>query len=235
MLTWYYLSLALLRAFLLAGEWILLWVTRLVQVRSLMRLADSSWMSALGPGGTLWLLAPMLWLRRLPVESRIGGSRLIFRSLLSFVFLSRLRWYVVLGSLSLFGLLAGLIRLIGPHPLPLRLFRIFGTSAGRSLGVFLLVLSWLVGPLLMEMGEMSFGTSAGAEAGLLRAYHRAGGPVASGFQAFVGRGTLRIRRRRLGSGAVGSGAASKLYLVSQGDEVGVASAEYFVNSFPQAG
>ena len=61
------LSLALPRAFPLARFLILLWLTRLVQERTLMRLAHSSWMSALGLGGTLWLLAPMLWLRRLPV------------------------------------------------------------------------------------------------------------------------------------------------------------------------
>ena len=48
-----------------------------------------------------------------------------------FAVVSGLRRYLVLGSLSLFGLLAGLILLIGLLPLPLRLFRIFGTSTGR--------------------------------------------------------------------------------------------------------
>ena len=43
----------------------------------------------------------------------------------------------------------------------------------------------------------------GAEAGLFRACCRTGGPVASGIQAFLGRGQLRVRRRRLGSRAVG--------------------------------
>ena len=64
-------------------------------------------MSALGPGGTLW--SPMLWLLRLPVRSRIGGSRLTSSSSLSLV--SGLLRYLVQGSLSLFGLLAGLMLL----------------------------------------------------------------------------------------------------------------------------
>ena len=42
-----------------------------------------------------------------------------------------------------------------------------------------------------------------AEAGLLRAYTLAGGPIAAGNSAFLGRGFLRIRRRRLGGKAVG--------------------------------
>ena len=40
--------------------------------------------------------------------------------------------------------------------------------------------------------------SAGAEEGLFRAYCRAGGPVAGGAQRYLGRGRLRVRRRRLG-------------------------------------
>ena len=69
-----------------------------------------------------------------------------------------------------------------------------------------------------------------AEAGLLRAYQRAGGPVTSGLQAFIGLGTLHIRRRRLGGRAVGESGSSKLYRVSQGDEVDVSAARCFVNS-----
>ena len=45
--------------------------------------------------------------------------------------------------------------------------------------------------------------SAGAEAGLLRAHHRSGGPVASGIQAFLGRGWLRIRTRHFKDGVQG--------------------------------
>ena len=46
-------------------------------------------------------------------------------------------------------------------------------------------------------------------------------------------GALRIRRRRLGGRSVGGGVgsgASRLYRVSQGDEVDVESAQFFVNS-----
>ena len=72
--------------------------------------------------------------------------------------------------------------------------------------------------------------SVGAEAGLFRAYRRASGLVTSGIHDFLGQGTLHVRRRRLGGGTVGGGAASKLYRVSQGDDVDVESAQYFVNS-----
>ena len=42
------------------------------------------------------------------------------------------------------------------------------------------------------------------EEGLFRAYSRAGGPTVAGSSAFLGRGLLRIRSRRLGGRAVGS-------------------------------
>ena len=45
--------------------------------------------------------------------------------------------------------------------------------------------------------------SSKAEAGLFRAYSQAGGPTAAGSSAFLGRGLLRIRSRRLGGKAVG--------------------------------
>ena len=85
-----------------------------------MRHEGLSWMSALGPGGTLWLLAPMFWLLRLPVRSRIGGSRLTSLSLLRLVSVSGLLRYLVLGSLNRFFLLARLILLIGLLPPPPR-------------------------------------------------------------------------------------------------------------------
>ena len=68
------------------------------------------------------------------------------------------------------------------------------------------------------------------ELGLFRAYSKAGGPTHAGSSAFLGRGLLRIRSRRLGGRAVGGRGSSKLYRVSQGDEVGVHCAQYFVNS-----
>ena len=51
---------------------------------------------------------------------------------------------------------------------------------------------------------MIFGLwSRNAEAGLFRAYSKARGPTEAGSSAFLGRGLLRIRNRRLGGIAVG--------------------------------
>ena len=59
---------------------------------------------------------------------------------------------------------------------------------------------------------------------------KAGGPPEAGSSAFLGRGLLRIRSRRLGGRAVGGRGSSKLCRVSQGDEVDVHCAQYFVHS-----
>ena len=72
--------------------------------------------------------------------------------------------------------------------------------------------------------------SKNTEAGLFRAYAPAGGPTAAGSSAFLGRDLLRIRSRRLGGRAVGSRGSSTLYRASQGDEVDVHCAQFFVNS-----
>ena len=61
--------------------------------------------------------------------------------------------------------------------------------------------------------------SKNAEAGLFRAYALAGGPIAAGSSAFLGRGLLRIRSRRLGGRAAGGMGSSRLYRISQGDEL----------------
>ena len=74
-------------------------------------------------------------------------------------------------------------------------------------------------------------SSSGAELGLFRAYFKGGGPTEAGSSAFLGRGLLRIRSRRLGGRAVGGRGSSRLYRVSQGDEVDVHCAQYFVNSY----
>ena len=58
--------------------------------------------------------------------------------------------------------------------------------------------------------------STSAEAGLFRACCRAGGPIAAGSPAFLGRGLLRNRSRCLG----GRG-SRRLYRAGQGDEVDV--------------
>ena len=56
--------------------------------------------------------------------------------------------------------------------------------------------------------------SKSAEAGLCGAYCWASGPTEAGSFAFLGRGLLRIRSRRLGGRAVGRSGASKLYRVN---------------------
>ena len=55
-------------------------------------------------------------------------------------------------------------------------------------------------------------------------------PTQAGSSAFLGRGLLRIRSRRLGGRAVGSRGSSRSYWASRGDEVDVHCAQYFVNS-----
>ena len=72
--------------------------------------------------------------------------------------------------------------------------------------------------------------SHSAEDGLFRAYSKAGGPTETGSSAFLGRGLLRIRHRRLGGRAVGGKSSSRLYRVSHGDEVDVHCAQYNVDS-----
>ena len=72
--------------------------------------------------------------------------------------------------------------------------------------------------------------SRSAEFGLFRAYSKAGGPTHAGGSAFLGRGLLRFRSRRLGGRAVGGSGSGRLYRVSHGDQVDVHCAQYFVNS-----
>ena len=72
--------------------------------------------------------------------------------------------------------------------------------------------------------------SRSAEDGLFRAYPPAGGPTVAGSSAFLGRGLLRIRSKRLGGRAAGGRGSCRPYRVSQGDEVDVHCAQYFVNS-----
>ena len=62
------------------------------------------------------------------------------------------------------------------------------------------------------------------------AYALAGGPTAAGSSAFLGRGLLRIRSRRLGGRAVGGTGSSRLHRTCQNDEVDKHCAQFFVNS-----
>ena len=67
--------------------------------------------------------------------------------------------------------------------------------------------------------------SAGAEAGLLRVYQWAGGPLSFGLRPCQGRASLQLRQRRLESRATGG-----LHRVSGGGETIFAAAHLFVNS-----
>ena len=72
--------------------------------------------------------------------------------------------------------------------------------------------------------------SSNAEAGLFRAYALAGGPTHAGRSAFLGRGLLRIRSRRLGGRAVGGTGSSRLYRACQNDEVDKHCAQFFLST-----
>ena len=61
--------------------------------------------------------------------------------------------------------------------------------------------------------------------GYFKAYSKDGGPTEAGSAAFLGRGLLRIRSRRLRGGAVGGRGSGRLYRASQGDEVDVHCAQ----------
>ena len=77
---------------------------------------------------------------------------------------------------------------------------------GVSFGVVhILMLYLLLGMRFARSSVNDFWAvrSKSAEACLFKAYCRAGGPTAVGSSAFVGRGLLRIRSRRLGGRAVG--------------------------------
>ena len=70
--------------------------------------------------------------------------------------------------------------------------------------------------------------SSNAEARLFRACALAGGPTDAGSSAFLGKGLLRIRSRRLGGRAAGG--TGSLYRVCQNGEVDKHCAQHFVNS-----
>ena len=81
-----------------------------------------------------------------------------------------------------------------------------------------------------SVDDFWYAWSTGAEESLFGAYCRVGGPVAGNPQMHLGRGRLRVRIRRLVVRSAGAACSSRLYRVSQGDEVDAHSAQYFVNS-----
>ena len=129
------------------------------------------------------------------------------------------------------GLPVGLILLISPLRRLLGLSRMFWDVYRDELGVVLDEVVLALGNAVSRSSIDVFRSiwSRSAEAGSFRA-SKAGGPTEAGSPAFLGRGLLRIRNRRLGGRAVGSRGSSRLYRASLGDEVDVHCAQYFVNS-----
>ena len=164
--------------------------------------------------------------------SPIGGLLLTFLFLLAFVLV--LRWLTLLALLyaSLFGLLVGWTLLIGPPRRPLVLSRMSGDVYRDELGVVPdeVVLALRGAASRSSVDDFWTIWSRNAEAGLFRAYSKAGGPTVAGSSASLGRGLLRIRNRRLGGRAAGGKASTWLYRVSRGDDVDVHCTQYFVNS-----
>ena len=148
----------------------------------------------------------------------IGGSLLTFQFLLAFVLV--LGWLMLLARLlvSPFGLLVGCTLLMGFLRRPLVRFRISGMSVGRSLELFLRMLCLLLGDAVSRSAVDDFWSiwSKNAEAGLFRAYSLAGGPIAAGSSASLGRGLQPIRCRRLGGRAAGGTVSGRLYRVCRG-------------------
>ena len=191
-----------------------------------MLLVDSSWRKVLGPRRISLLRVPMLWLLHLPAGLLVGGSLLIFQCLqISPSGGGELRCLAP----KLFtpsGLPAGSTRQTGRVRLPPRLFRML------AIGVVPQDLGSQLRPAHDNSDVDDFWTlwSSGAESGLFRPFSGAGGPVSGGSQMYLGRGRLRIRKRGLGGRCVGGACSSRLHRVSQGDDVDVQSAQYFVYS-----
>ena len=180
-------------------------------------------------GISLLAVVMLLLLLRLAM-SLIGGLLLTFQFLLAFVLVPGWLTLIALLFVSLFGLLVGWTLLIGPPRRPLVLSRMSGMFIGMNLGWFLRVVLDLRGAVSRSSVDDFWSIcSRNAEAGLFRSYSKAGGPTEAGCSAFLGRGLLRIRNRRLGGRAAGGKISSRLYRVSHGDEVDVHCAQYFVN------
>ena len=150
-----------------------------------------------------------------------------------------LGWLTLLAQLyvSPFGPLVGWILLIDPPSSSTRIVQDVWDVYRNELGVVPndVVLALRDAVLRVAVSRSAVDDfwsiwSSNAEAGLFRAYALAGGPTTAGSSAFLGRGQLRIRSRRLGGRAVGGTGSSRLYRVCQNDEVDKHCAQYFVNS-----
>ena len=156
--------------------------------------------------GFLCRLSQMLLLLQMLVMLLIGGSRLIFLYSLAFVLM--LGWLMLLARMyvSLSGLHVWLDTPDRSSSSSTRVVQDVWNVCRDELG---LVPEEVVLALRNAVSRSSvddFWTiwSRSAQAGLFRTYSRAGGPTEAGSAAFLGRGLLRIRNRRLGGRAVGS-------------------------------
>ena len=161
--------------------------------------------------GILFLVVQLLLLPPIRVMSLIGGLLLI--SLFWHAFVLMPGWLMLLARLlvSLFGLLVGWTPLIGLLHLRHALFKMSWDVYRDVLGV---VPEEVVGALRDAASRSAVDDfwsiwSRSAEACLFRAYELAGGPTAAGRSAFLGRGLLRIRNRRLGGRAAGGSGSSR--------------------------
>ena len=132
-------------------------------------------------------VALMRLLLPLPARTPTVVSLLIFQCLPALVLKGgRLRSHAPLFP-SLCGLLAGLTLLTVSR----------AVQEGMNLGLYLLVLCLLLGVSKSSVDDFWSIWGKSVEAGLFGAYCRAGGPTAVVSSAFIGRGLLRVRRRRL--------------------------------------
>ena len=202
------LFLASLRGFPLLGLLILLWLARLVQVKSLMRLAGSSWMSALGPGGIFCCLRRCSGCVDCLSGSRTGGSH----HFSIFAEFSILQWTAEVSCPRVTQPVWPACWVDTPD----------GSSSSASKvvqntwDIYSEELETVPPDLILALRSAFDRKGVDGSSGLrvlrlvfLGAYHRAGGLVASGFQVAGG---------------------SELRRVSREDEVYVASAQCFVNS-----
>ena len=210
------------KALLLVSLWVLLWLILLVLGRIPMLLAGLDWNEGSGTWRDVVAAYLMRWLLRLPVRSLTGGSLPIFLFWRGLASASGSLRFLALVLPSPSGLHVGLILLIGLLPPPPRLFRRFGIFIGRILQWFPRR-SFRRSGLRMTGGVWMDAWSAGAES------CRAGGLASPGCHAYLGRGRLRTRRRRLGGKAVGGRGSSRLYRASGSDDFDAASAQFFVN------
>ena len=161
-----------------------------------------------------------------------SGLLLTFLFLLAFVLM--LGWLTLLALLyvSLFGLLVGWIFSDKSSSSSSRLVQDVWDVYRDELGVVPndVVLALRDAVSRSSVDDFWSIWSSNAEASLFRACALAGGPTHAGRSAFLGRGLLRIRSRRLGGRAVGATGSSRLYRACQNDELDKHCAQFFLST-----